>query len=62
MVFAQNRATFVDESFNGSELPDGWTTSEVGTNNWKISLTTYSGGDGNELKLSWDPKFEGVTR
>ena len=62
MMFAQNRATFVDESFNGSELPDGWTTSEVGTNNWKISLTTYSGGDGNELKLSWDPKFEGVTR
>ena len=62
MVFAQNRATFVDESFNGSELPGGWTTSEVGTNNWKISLTTYSGGDGNELKLSWDPKFEGVTR
>ena len=62
MVFAQNRATFVDESFNGSELPSGWSTSEVGTNNWKISLTTYSGGDGNELKLSWDPKFEGVTR
>ena len=62
MMFAQNRATFVDESFNGSELPGGWTTSEVGTNNWKISLTTYSGGDGNELKLSWDPKFEGVTR
>ena len=62
MVFAQNRATFVDESFNGSELPSGWSTSEVGANNWKISLTTYSGGDGNELKLSWDPKFEGVTR
>ena len=59
VMFAQ---TFVDENFNGSELPNGWTTSEVGINNWKISLTTYSGGDGNELKLSWDPKFEGVTR
>ena len=59
VMFAQ---TFVDENFNGSELPNGWTTSEVGATNWKISLTTYSGGDGNELKLAWDPKFEGTSR
>ena len=59
VMFAQ---TFVEENFNGSELPNGWTTSEVGATNWKISLTTYSGGDGNELKLAWDPKFEGTSR
>ena len=59
VMFAQ---TFVEENFNGSELPNGWTTSEVGSTNWKISLTTYSGGDGNELKLAWDPKFEGTSR
>ena len=59
VLFSQ---TFVDESFNGSELPNGWSTSENGASNWMISATTYSGGDGNELKLSWDPKFEGVSR
>ncbi len=59
VLFSQ---TFVDESFNSSELPSGWTTSEIGASNWKVSLTTYSGGDGNELKLAWDPKFEGCTR
>ena len=59
VTFAQ---TFVEENFNSSELPNGWTTSEVGATNWKISLTTYSGGDGNELKLAWDPKFEGTSR
>ena len=59
ITFAQ---TFVEENFNGSELPNGWSTSEVGATNWKISLTTYSGGDGNELKLAWDPKFEGISR
>ena len=37
ITFAQ---TFVEENFNGSELPNGWSTSEVGATNWKISLTT----------------------
>ena len=59
MMFAQ---TFVDESFNKSELPDGWTTSEVGASNWKLSSTTYSGGDTKELMLAWSPIFEGTTR
>ena len=59
ITFAQ---TFVDETFNGSKLPKGWSTSENGSSNWKISSTTYSGGNGNELMLSWDPKFEGITR
>ena len=59
IAFAQ---TFVDESFNKSELPDGWTTSEVGASNWKLSSTTYSGGDTKELMLAWSPIFEGTTR
>ena len=57
-AFAQ---TFVDESFD-VELPKGWKTSEVGAGNWKISATTYSGGEGKELILSWSPAFEGTTR
>ena len=59
VLFSQ---TFVDESFNGSELPNGWSTSENGASNWMISATTYSGGDGNELKLAEVPAFEGITR
>ena len=61
-VFSQSRATFVNETFDGSGLPEGWTTSEIGNGNWRISSTTYSNGSGKELKLSWDPKFEGTTR
>ena len=62
MIFAQTRASFVDESFNDSGLPEGWMTSDLGATNWKISSTTYSGGDGKELMLAWSPKFSGTTR
>ena len=58
ITFAQ---TFVEENFN-ADLPKGWSTSEVGGTNWKISSTTYSGGDGKELMLAWSPAFEGTTR
>lgn len=61
-IFAQDRATFVDESFDGSTLPEGWTVSGLGLSNWSISSTNYSGGDGKELKLSWTPEFEGISR
>lgn len=62
LTFAQNRATFVDETFDGASLPEGWTTSDLGSSNWRISSTTYSGGSGKELMLSWSPEFEGLTR
>ena len=58
ITFAQ---TFVEENFN-ADLPNGWSTSEIGSTNWKISSTTYSGGDGKELMLAWSPAFEGTTR
>ena len=61
-IFAQTRGTFVDESFDGSSLPTGWTTSELGASNWKLSTTNYSGGEGKELMLSWTPEFNGTTR
>ena len=61
-VFSQSRATFVNETFDGSGLPEGWTTSEVGNGNWRISSTTYSNGEGKELKLTDSPYFEGTTR
>ena len=61
-ISAQTRAMFVSESFDGSSLPAGWTTSELGADNWRLSLTNYSGGEGKELMLSWTPEFNGITR
>ena len=62
IVFAQKRATFVSESFDGPALPEGWTAFGDGTGNWSISSTTLSGGEGKELKLSWSPEFNGTAR
>ncbi len=61
-LLSQSRATFVSETFDGASLPAGWTTSEVGGENWRISSTTYSNGNGKELMLSYSPTFEGTTR
>ena len=58
---AQNRAVLLQESFNGSSLPAGW--SIVGQpNNWSVSATNNAGGDPNEMHLSWSPQFNGMTR
>ena len=59
VLFSQ---TFVDENFNSSNLPTDWHAADAGSDNWKISTTTYSGGDGNELMLACRPEFEGVAR
>ena len=58
---AQNRAVLLQESFDGTSLPAGWTI--VGqNNNWSVSATNNAGGDPNEMHLSWSPQFNGMTR
>ena len=60
-MMAQNRAVLLQESFDGTSLPAGW--SIVGqNNNWSVSATNNAGGDPNEMHLSWSPQFNGMTR
>ena len=54
--------TFVNETFDGADIPEGWVTYGLGTENWRISSTNYSGGDGKELMLAYSPDFEGTSR
>jgi len=61
-VFAQTRATFLNEHFNGSSAPDGWHVEGLGTSNWGISATQNAGGQANELVLVWSPQFNGTSR
>ena len=62
MIFAQSRAILLNETFDSSSLPEGWTTSEEGAENWVISETNYAGGSANELSISWWPILTGTTR
>ena len=58
---AQNRAVLLQESFDGSSLPAGWSISS-NQNNWSVSATNNAGGQANEMKLDWSPQFNGMTR
>ena len=62
MMFAQNRAILLNETFDSESLPEGWTTSEVGADNWTISQTNIAGGSANELRLTWWPILTGLSR
>ena len=58
---AQNRMVLLQESFDDSAMPSGWTI--VGqSNNWSVSATNNAGGSPNEMKLDWSPQFNGTTR
>lgn len=58
----QNRALLLNESFNGSSIPSGWTIAGMGQNNWSISETRNAGGEKNELMLQHNPTFIGISR
>ena len=60
-TMAQNRAVLLQESFDDSALPAGWTISS-NQNNWSVSATNNAGGSANEMKLDWSPQFNGMTR
>ena len=59
---AQNRTTYLEESFDGNSFPAGWTKVGAGTSNWAISATNNAGGQANELHLNWSPQFNGIAR
>ena len=61
-AMAQNRAVYIEETFDGNALPAGWTRVGVGVNNWSISSTNNAGGQANELLLNWSPQFNGLAR
>jgi hypothetical protein len=61
-MMAQNRATLLEESFDGSSIPSGWSVAGLGTSNWSISETDNAGGQANELHLNWSPEFNGLSR
>jgi len=58
---SQTRGTFLKETFDGSTLPAGWT---IGSNasNWSISNSNYAGGAPRELRLYYNPQFNGKSR
>ena len=60
-MMAQNRMVLLQESFDGSELPAGWSIDSHNTN-WSVSSTNNAGGAANEMKLDWSPQFNGMTR
>ncbi len=60
-MMAQNRMVLLQESFDGSALPTGWSISS-NTSNWSVSATNNAGGAANEMKLDWSPQFNGTTR
>ena len=61
-MFAQNRASLINETFDGSTMPSGWSIDGLGTTNWSIASSNKAGGAANELLLYWSPQFNGVSR
>ena len=60
-MMAQNRAVLLQESFDGSTIPTGWSI-DAQTSNWSVSATNNAGGEANEMHLAWSPQFNGMTR
>ncbi|MBQ8221777.1 MAG: T9SS type A sorting domain-containing protein [Bacteroidales bacterium] len=55
VINAQERAFIVNESFNGSSMPEGWYFTGEGADNFKINTSNNAGGDPNELYLKSSP-------
>ena len=60
-MMAQSRAVLLQESFDGTTLPAGWSV-DAHQNNWSVSATSNAGGEPNEMHLTWSPQFNGMTR
>ena len=60
-MMAQNRTVLLQESFDGSSMPAGWSIAGQ-PNNWSVSATANAGGTPNEMHLTWSPQFNGMTR
>ena len=58
---AQNRGLLLKETFDSSELPEGWYI-DGHEENWSVSTSSKAGGDPNEMYLTWSPVFVDVSR
>ena len=58
---AQNRGLLLKETFDSTELPEGWYI-DGHEENWSVSTSSKSGGDPNEMYLTWSPVFVDVSR
>ena len=54
-VFAQNNSFIINETFDSSEMPEGWYFTGEGADNFKINTTNNAGGDPNELYFKSSP-------
>ncbi|MBR6227184.1 MAG: T9SS type A sorting domain-containing protein [Bacteroidales bacterium] len=61
-MMAQNRAVLLQESFDGTTMPAGWSVAGLGLGNWSVSPTNNAGGTANEMHLTWSPQFNGLSR
>lgn len=62
-VFAQSRLSFIEETFGSDGIPTGWSIMDLGQENWSRWPTNMAGGgSGGEIKLNWNPPFDGTTR
>ncbi len=56
------QTVLINETFDSAEMPEGWTIMGVALTNWTISKTNMAGGEANEIKLGWNPQFDGISR
>lgn len=61
-MMAQNRAVLLQESFDDTSMPAGWSVAGLGLGNWSVSPTNNAGGAANEMHLTWSPQFNGLSR
>ncbi len=55
-------ATLINETFNGTTLPAGWTFQGPQVGAWSISPTIVAGGSANEVRLNYTPSGYGTYR
>ena len=58
---AQGRGLFLRETFDSTELPEGWYI-DGHEENWSVSTSSKAGGDPNEMYITWSPIFVDVSR
>lgn len=61
IVCSQNRALYINESFDSLDFPEGWEILSWNSDNWSISNTNQAGGQPNEISMMWLPSLTGIT-
>ena len=61
-MMAQNREVLLQESFDDTSMPEGWSIAGLGASNWHVSATNNAGGEPNEMWLYYGPQFNGISR